>query len=75
MATPSHAKSVIIAADVHGLSTASWDSVTSHEASLTLPSVKSALARAKPMLSGFEEIAITSPVWGVGLRTAERPVA
>jgi len=47
-----------------------WDGVTSHDASLSLPSVKSALARAKPLISGFERVAVTNPVGGVGLRSA-----
>jgi len=47
-----------------------WDGVTSHDASLSLPAVKSALARAKPLISGFERVAVTNPVGGVGLRSA-----
>ena len=47
-----------------------WDNVTSHDASLSLPSVKSAIPRAKGIVSTFEKIAVTSPVWGVGLPTA-----
>jgi quinol monooxygenase YgiN len=44
-----------------------WDSAASHDASLSLPSVKSAMPRVKPLLSNFERIAATTPVWGVGL--------
>ena len=44
-----------------------WDSMGSHEASLSLPAVKSAIPRAKTIVSNFERITVTSPVWGVGL--------
>jgi quinol monooxygenase YgiN len=44
-----------------------WESMASHEASLSLPAVKSAIPRAKAVVSNFERIAVTSPVWGVGL--------
>jgi len=46
-----------------------WDSLTSHDASLLLPSVKEAIPRAKAIVSNFEKIAITTPVWGVGLES------
>ena len=44
-----------------------WDSVNSHNASLSLPSVKNAVPRAKVIVSSFDKIAVTDPVWGVGL--------
>jgi quinol monooxygenase YgiN len=44
-----------------------WDSVASHDASLLLPSVKSAMTQAKPIIAAFDKTAVTSPVWGVGL--------
>ena len=44
-----------------------WDSMASHDASLALPAVKNAIPRAKAVVSNFERIAVTSPVWGVGL--------
>jgi quinol monooxygenase YgiN len=44
-----------------------WDSIASHDASLSLPAVKSAIPRTKAIVSNFEKIAITNPVWGVGL--------
>jgi len=47
-----------------------WDSMASHEASLSLPSVKNAIPRGKAIVSNFEKIAVTSPVWGAGLPTA-----
>ena len=46
-----------------------WDSVNSHDASLLLPSVRNAIPRAKPLVLDFERIAVTTPVWGAGLRT------
>jgi quinol monooxygenase YgiN len=47
-----------------------WDSAANHDASLLLPSVKNVISRAKGMVSNFEKIAVTSPVWGVGLPAA-----
>ena len=45
-----------------------WDSVSSHDASLTLPSVRSAIPRGKELVVGFEKVAVTTPVWGTGLK-------
>jgi quinol monooxygenase YgiN len=47
-----------------------WDSIASHDASLSLPAVKSAIPRGKALVSNFERVAVTSPVWGVGLPAA-----
>jgi quinol monooxygenase YgiN len=47
-----------------------WDSVGSHDASLSLPSVRNAIPQAKAIVSSFDRIAVTSPAWGVGLETA-----
>jgi len=44
-----------------------WTSMASHDASLSLPAVKNAIPRAKAVVSNFERIAVTSPVWGAGL--------
>lgn len=44
-----------------------WDSAASHDASLTLPFVKDTIAQAKPLIAGFEKVAVTNPVAGVGL--------
>src|SRR5260370_38157773 len=46
-----------------------WDSMASHDASLSLPPVKNAVAKARPLIAGFEKNAVTDPVWGVGLRS------
>lgn len=44
-----------------------WDSEASHKASLSLPSVQAAIAKAKPIIAGFGERFVTSPAGGVGL--------
>lgn len=46
-----------------------WDSVTSHDASLSLPAVKNIVPQAKAIVTHFDKIAVTNPVWGVGLET------
>jgi quinol monooxygenase YgiN len=43
-----------------------WDSAASHDASLSLAAVKDSIAQAKPLIAGFEKIAVTNPVGGVG---------
>ena len=47
--------------------TEAWDSKASHEASLALESVKDAIARGRPMITGFAERFETEPVGGQGL--------
>jgi quinol monooxygenase YgiN len=47
-----------------------WDSQASHDASLTLPAVKNATPRGKALVSNFERIAVTTPLWGAGLAVA-----
>ena len=44
-----------------------WDSKESHAASLTLPQVKAAIAKARPIIAGFGDYFTTEPVGGVGL--------
>lgn len=44
-----------------------WRSKQSHEASLALPAVKAAIAKARPIIAGFGERFVTEPVGGVGL--------
>ncbi|HEX5235415.1 MAG TPA: putative quinol monooxygenase [Silvibacterium sp.] len=48
-----------------------WDSLASHDASLSLPAVKNAMPRAKALVSNLEKIAVTTPAWGHGLPSAE----
>jgi quinol monooxygenase YgiN len=44
-----------------------WDSEASHKASLSLDSVKSAIAKGRPLIAGFGERFVTAPVGGHGL--------
>jgi quinol monooxygenase YgiN len=44
-----------------------WESSASHAASLALPAVKDAMVRGKALLAIFDRMAVTNPVWGVGL--------
>jgi len=44
-----------------------WDSKASHRASLRLPAVRAAIARARPLIAGFDSGTETEPVGGVGL--------
>ncbi len=48
-----------------------WDSAASHDASLTLPAVKDCIAQAKPLIAGFEKVAVTNPVGGVGFPSSD----
>jgi quinol monooxygenase YgiN len=47
-----------------------WDSEKGHDASLTLPSVRSTIEKGRPLIAGFEKVAVTSPVGGVGFPSA-----
>jgi quinol monooxygenase YgiN len=47
-----------------------WDSEASHDASASLPAVKKAIPQGKELVTGFEKTAVTTPVWGVGLKAA-----
>lgn len=44
-----------------------WDSEQSHKTSLALPQVKDAIARARPIIAGFDSHVVTEPVGGHGL--------
>ena len=44
-----------------------WDSQESHKASLSLPAVQQAIARARPLIAGFGDRFETNPVGGHGL--------
>ncbi|NUO77027.1 MAG: antibiotic biosynthesis monooxygenase [Lysobacter sp.] len=44
-----------------------WDSQASHAGSLQLPAVRAAIARAMPLIAGFEAGTVTAPVGGHGL--------
>ena len=44
-----------------------WDRKESHAASLALPEVRAAIAKAKPLIAGFGDHVVTRPVGGHGL--------
>jgi quinol monooxygenase YgiN len=44
-----------------------WDSQNSHEASLSLPSVKAAMARGRPLIASFDQHIEIAPVGGHGI--------
>ncbi|MDP3738751.1 MAG: putative quinol monooxygenase [Hyphomonadaceae bacterium] len=45
--------------------TEAWDSEASHKASLDLPQVKEAIAKARPLIAGFEMSVKTRPITGI----------
>ena len=47
-----------------------WTSQAEHQASLSLPSVRAAIAQARPIIAGFGERFETTPVGGQGLAAA-----
>jgi len=47
--------------------TEAWDSADSHAASLKLPGVQQAIAKARPIIAGMGERFVTAPVGGHGL--------
>jgi quinol monooxygenase YgiN len=49
-----------------------WDSEASHAASLSLPSVKEAIAKGRSLIAGFGNRVVTTPVGGHGLGSAAR---
>lgn len=44
-----------------------WESEANHKASLSLPAVQAAIAKGRPLIAGFGERFVTTPVGGVGL--------
>ena len=44
-----------------------WDSKDSHGASLQLPHVQATIARAKPIIAGFDQYFETEPLGGIGV--------
>lgn len=50
--------------------TEAWVSQEAHAASLSLPAVRAAIARARPILAGMEQVATTIPVGGTGVSAA-----
>ena len=49
-----------------------WDNEASHKASLTLPSVKAAIAKGRPMIAGFGDYVVTEPAGGHGLAAEKK---
>lgn len=50
-----------------------WDTAASHKASLQLPSVQAAIAKARPIIAGFDSQQETEPVGGQGLTPPRDP--
>jgi quinol monooxygenase YgiN len=44
-----------------------WESKGHHAASLSLPAVKEAIAKARPLIAGFDTTAELRPIGGIGL--------
>jgi quinol monooxygenase YgiN len=67
--------SYIIAKDVSSADaiwiSEAWDNKASHEASLSLPSVKAAIAKNLPLIAGFGDSIVTIPVGGHGLSASK----
>jgi quinol monooxygenase YgiN len=49
-----------------------WDNESSHAASLKLPEVTAAISKARPLIAGFGERFVTTPVGGYGLPKAQK---
>jgi len=47
-----------------------WDSKASHDASLSLPEVKAAISKGRPLIASFDPPAVTTPVGGYNLKGA-----
>ena len=45
-----------------------WESQAKHEASLVLPQVRMAMAHVRPLVSRFERVAVTEPIWWPGMK-------
>lgn len=50
-----------------------WDSAESHRASLTLPAVRAAIKKGRPLIAGFSDRVETVPLGGCGLRDGPNP--
>jgi quinol monooxygenase YgiN len=48
-----------------------WDSKDSHDASLALPEVRRSITAARPMIAGFSNQVITTPIGGYGVPTVK----
>lgn len=45
-----------------------WDSKASHDASLSLPAVRDAIAKGRPLIAGFSNQVETVPIGGYGIK-------
>lgn len=45
-----------------------WDRKEHHTASLTLPSVRAAITKGRPLIASFGDSVVTTPIGGHGLR-------
>ena len=50
-----------------------WEDEQSHRASLALPAVRQAITRARPLIAGFSNRVVTTPVGGAGLARSSAP--
>ena len=53
--------------------TEAWDSKASHDASLSLPQVKEAITKGRPLIAGFGDFVVTTPVGGYGMASRTNP--
>lgn len=64
--------SYVVAADAKDSDTLwvseAWDSKASHDASLRLPAVRAAIAKAMPLIASFDAGTVTIPLGGTGLK-------
>jgi enamine deaminase RidA (YjgF/YER057c/UK114 family)/quinol monooxygenase YgiN len=52
-----------------------WDSADSHKASLSLPGVKEAITKARPLIASFGDSVQSEPIGGYGLTTTQTGAA
>jgi quinol monooxygenase YgiN len=61
------------AADANGIwVTEVWEDQASHKASLSLPAVRQAIAKGRPLIAKFDQSVATQPVGGHGLPPAKQ---
>ena len=48
-----------------------WDSADSHKASLSLPAVREAITKGRPLIASFGDSVQSEPIGGIGLDTAQ----
>lgn len=49
-----------------------WEDEASHKGSLALPAVQRTIAKGRPLIAGFSNRVVTTPVGGIGLPSIER---